>query len=253
MKKHYLLCVITILCLILNTSFADDKFKKVKTAEDVINNYIIAIGGKDRLAKITSVEFNGSLSVMNMSADLMVYQAKNTLYTEIKGDMMNVKMVIDGDKGWNSQNGDLKILTAEEVQAENERLSYQGFPFYLNFEKTGVKAELLNRDSISGKPVYTINYTKDGKFIRTEYFDAQTFLILKSKSPAPEGQKSMGEFIKSEFSDYREVPGTGIIKPFTISQMFKMEIWEYKFNTEIDKKLLLPPEEKKAPDTDGKL
>jgi len=253
MKKHYLLYTLAIFCLILNTSFADDKFKKVKTAEDVIHNYIIAIGGKDRLAKINSVEFNGNLSVMNMSADLLVYQAKNTLYTEIKGDMLNVKMVIDGDKGWNSQNGELKILSAEEVKAENERLSYQGFPFYLNFENTGVKAELLNRDSISGKPVYTLNYTKDGKFIRTEYFDSHTFLILKSKSPAPEGQKSMGDFIKSEFSDYKEVPGTGIIRPFTISQMFKMEIWEYKFNIEIDRKLLIAPEEKKSPDSDGKL
>ena len=63
----------------------------------------------------------------------------------------------------------------------------------------------------------------------------------------------MGEFIKSEFSDYKEVPGTGIIRPFTISQMFKMEILEYKFNTDIDRKLLIAPEDKKSPDSDGKL
>lgn len=240
--KNLKYSIVIFLILFLSISaYSQPVYKKVKNADDVISNCIISLGGYEKLSDIKSVEFNGTMNFANMNAEIYSYHRDKINYVDIKSPFLKLRMCITDTSGWMFQNNELKIISRENLKKDLERMEYAGIDFYLKYKDKGLTAELIGKDTINNKKVYKIKFLKSGRMIRTDYIDYKKYFLLRSEMPKPDEVQMEGDKIISEFGDYKEVPGTGIMRPYTIYQTFAIQVTEYKFNTEIDNKLLEIP------------
>ena len=215
-------------------SAKDAEFKEVKTGDDVIENYIIANGGRENLEKITSIKITAKIEIMGKSVPMVTYSSSNYIYTNIDDTSIEYTAVYDkyGKKGWVKAMTGVRDLSDEEMKAY--WVSAEGFPwgYYLNKEKFNINYNLKKNENINGKPVYVVDFMKGNDFVWSVYFDSTNFNRLKIIKPSSE--------IINE--DFRLVGTSGIYMQYKITQQVVLNVELYEFNTGIDNFLLIKPE-----------
>ena len=104
----------------------------------------------------------------------------------------------------------------------------------MNYKKNGFEFDLKGSDTINGKPNYKLELTKDGKLLRTNFYDQESFYLTNILKPND---------TSIELYDYRDV--SGIYRPFKMIQKSQLELTilfkEYVFNKMIDTELISKP------------
>lgn len=208
MKK--LLVLVTLLSFSGQVTMA----QATPTADEVMDKYIAAIGGKDALMKVTDVTTSMS-SEGQMGAIMITRKQKlpNKFSMVINANGMEVmkqtgdgsKVVMGGMQGSRTIDGP----AAQQLTAMNTL-----FP-ELHYAENGVKTTLVGPEKIDGKDTYKLSHTiADGATTWTDNFDAATGLKVQSvttnKSPQGEMTSTM------TYSDYKDT--NGIKFPMTIMQ-----------------------------------
>lgn len=196
-----------------------------QSANDIINKNIEALGGRDRLMKLTSVYEEMTTSVMgqDIAAKVWIVNDKG-MRTDM--EVMNQKMitVITNDTGWmvNPMMGstDPKPLPMEQVKKSASRMDLRGQ--FLDYINKGYTATLLGKEAIDGKENYKIKLVKGSENFEF-YIDATTYLITRIITKV----NVQGTDVNSEvdMSDYKKTP-EGYTFPFatTIHVNESMEI-----------------------------
>lgn len=181
------------------------------TADEVIKNYIRAIGGEEKIKSIKDIKTTakGAVSVAGQEIPITMVEMKeapNKYAQTIEGmGMVLNKQVFDGAKGYLEANGQKMDFTPE--QAEMLKQSADIY-VYLTPEKYGIKREFKGADNVNGKNVYKIEaISGDAKTI--EYYDQESGYLLKESS-ATEGV--------TEYSDYKDV-GNGYFIPYSLKSV----------------------------------
>jgi outer membrane lipoprotein-sorting protein len=185
------------------------------TAEEVLDKYITAIGGKDALAKVTDVTTSMS-SEGQMGAIMITRKQKlpNKFSMVINANGMEVmKQTGDGAKivmgGMQGNSTTLEGSAAQQMTAMNVI-----FP-ELHYAENGVKSTVVGPEKIDGKDTYKLSHTTaDGSATWTDNFDATTGLKVQSVTTTKNARGEMT--MTSLYSDYKEV--SGIKFPMTIAQ-----------------------------------
>lgn len=227
---NYLTFFITLL-IVLNSSVFCQEFKTVNTAQDVIDNYITAIGGKEALADIESIEMKGTTGIDDEKGAIDVYLSKKFIYMNINTKQFKLIQAIDAEKhkGWMKFGDIITNLKPEEIEKKINNADESLFGNFLNPEKFNVKFELLQNETVDSADCYVIDMLKDSLAIRTSYFDVKTFMKVKELK---------GGFT-NEFSDFKKVHGTDVIMPYMIkSKTGNVSISDIKFNSKFNKVLL---------------
>jgi hypothetical protein len=225
--------------LIFSVSLKAQDFKEVKSAQDVIDNYLLASGGADKLSEVESISMQGKLGNGEQSGTIEIYLGKKYVYMNIKSDMFAMTQAVDIDKkkGWTKFGTMVKDMTEEEITKSKKTMEGTLWGNYLYPKENGITFEMLQNESVKGNDAFEIDLIKDGTAVSTSFFDAKTFNKVK---------EIKGKMI-SEFSNFKPTGSLGIIMPYTIkSQTGDVEITEIKFNSRFDKSLL-----KKPKDSDG--
>jgi len=151
------------------------------TGAQVIDNYINAIGGADKIVKMG----NGS----------MVFQ-------EQKFD--GTQMVI-------SQMGQEQVMT-EGPPVEDARRGAH-IVEQATYAKEGLEFELKSIESINGSDAYRVAVMYPGGKTKTEYYDVTSGLLVRSSetTAGPQGEIT----ITSDYSDYQSVGG--VLMPHAVS------------------------------------
>ncbi len=184
------------------------------TADEVMDKYITAIGGKDALMKVTDMTTSMS-SEGQMGAIMITRKQKlpNKFSMVINANGMEVmkqtgdgsKIVMGGMQGSRTIDGP----AAQQMTAMNTL-----FP-ELHYAENGVKTTLVGPEKIDGKDTYKLSHTTaDGSVTWTDNFDAATGLkvqsVVTNKSPQGEMTSTM------TYQDYKDT--SGIKFPMTILQ-----------------------------------
>lgn len=179
-----------------------------QTADEIISKYVEAIGGKERLSKITSVYTEGTIEVMGMQGPVKTYTVNG------KGTRQDIDIngaVITscyGEKeGW-SINPMMGSTSAETMPPAQYNAGKDGIDIggmFVDFAKKGYKAELLGNETIGGANTFKIKITSPDNIETTNYFDAATFYLVRTVQQA-EMQGQMTETIIT-YSDYKGVDG----------------------------------------------
>ena len=178
------------------------------SAEDVINEYLEAIGGKDALAEVTSIEIKATSNIQGTVLEM--YSIKNNQNQSIMEmsamGMTIAKTVFNKFQGFNEVNGQRIPLT--EVELEQAIINSALFS-ELNFDFSLV--ELVGTSDVEGEKAYEIKVT-DNKSV---FYSVDTGLKLKEvESQEVEGNLIVGE---TYYREYEEVEG--ILLPKVINQV----------------------------------
>ncbi|WP_040497197.1 insulinase family protein [Fulvivirga imtechensis] len=174
------------------------------TAEKVIDNYISALGGEEKLSSVKAIKMDMSAEMMGNAIDMKVIKKvpeKLLIEVSMGGNVMS-KQLLNDDEAVVMQMGN-KVPVNEEAK---EQLLLASYPFpALQYEKLGVKIELTGVEKIDGKDAYAIEVTYPSGSKLIEYYDAGSGLkVQETKTQkTPQGEMSLS----TTYSDYKEVDG----------------------------------------------
>lgn len=188
------------------------------TVQTIFDDYIKAVGGKEKVMAVENAVMKGSMSAqgMNLSVE-MIATNKNTNFMEIAMPGMTVvKSVIGEDFGYQVTQGQRKDMTAEELASE--KLTAGLFP-ELN---DASQFELVGIESTDKGDAYVIQITDNKKY----YYSTKTGLLIKEV----EKVEQMGQTFESTFyfDDYKEV--SGVMYPHKLIQSVGPQNFEIVFN-----------------------
>lgn len=244
MKKIILLVV---LC-VFSISTRAQEFKEVKTAQDVIDNYLKAIGGVDALKEINAIYMKGKMANAELNGDkggIEIYFSDRYVYMNMSSTVFTMKQAIDfkKKKGWTMFGDVLKDMKQEELERSKNSIEGTLWGNFLYPEERGVTYLLLENEQVNGSEAYVVDLVKDGASFQTVFFDTKTFLKVKDATST----------VSTEFADFKVTGDLKIIMPYLIKNKGgDVVLSEIKFNSNFDKKLLNKPEIKEKEDDDEK-
>ena len=199
------------------------------SASDVINKYLNAIGGADKLKDVKDLSFTAKGNVQGQ--DIVFtreYKVPGKMLIDITLPGMNVtaqKLVVNGDNVSMINMGNATPVP----DASKKRYTEQATPFAeLNYSDAGYSLQLApTLFNIDGKDAYVITVTSPAGTVSKKYYDAQTGLKLRDEVTTEQGTSSY------DYSNYKEV--SGIMLPFTqtVSQGidFTLTVTDAKINS----------------------
>jgi outer membrane lipoprotein-sorting protein len=216
---------------------ADSKAGAMPTADQIIEKYVQAIGGKAALEKQTSRVSKGSfeLPAFGASGTAEVYEkAPNKTATVI--DIAGFGIVqegFDGKVGWSKdpQSGLREKTGAELAAAKLDAEFFKPIKIKQLYPKLVVKG----KDKVNDKEVYVIEATPADSTMETWYFDTQTGFMVRqdAEREGPQGKQAIQVFL----DNYKEVDGIKL--PFNLHQVtpqftIDIKIQDVKHNVPID-------------------
>jgi hypothetical protein len=227
-----------------------------QTADEVIEKYLTAIGGRAALGKLKSRVTTGTITLSTPGGDVsgpieIVNQEPNRSRTVIKLDLSSFgagQMVFDqrfnGTVGYvlDSLQGNRDITGN---QLENMKNSSFPNPF-LNYKEMGATVELGGKEKVGDRDAYLLIFKPRGGSVARQYFDAVSYLPVRLVVTVNTPQAGDVEQT-TEFRDYREVDGVKIafeVKASSTVQNSTVIVSKVEHNTKIDETLFSKPAEK---------
>jgi len=179
------------------------------SAEQIIDNYVKAIGGVDAINKITDYKMKANMSAMGQEMEaIRMFKAPHYSYISINmGGMVVQKIVFDGITYKISGMGGNQEFT-EGSEFETAKAEAAVCP-EMNFIKNGY---IINVKGIEND-AYVVE-VKKGSADVTYYFDTKTFLLIRNVTVMDSPQGKIQQI--TEMSDYR--PVEGVLFPYSIIQ-----------------------------------
>lgn len=188
------------------------------TVGTIFNDYMEAIGGKDKAMALDNAIMKGKMSAMGQSFDVEMISTQNDkFFMQISMPGMTVmKTVFDGDSGYNEMQGQRKDMTEDEAKAQ--KLSSGLFPEM----KDPSNFELLSIESTEEGDAYVIQVTEDQK----SFYSVETGLKIKDVTTVEQMGQTMENVIK--YDDYK--PVNGVLFPHLMTQSVGPQNFEIIFN-----------------------
>jgi hypothetical protein len=228
---------------------------QAQTADEIVEKYIAAIGGRPALARLESRIARGTMTVSMQGIDIAgpiesYSKAPNKSRTYSRFDLSQMgagEVVVDqrcdGKSGFVSytMQGD-RDLSGNQLQS---MLNGSVFPTpLLNYKEAGGKVELTGKDKMGDRAVFVILYTPKAGFPFKESFDAETYRLLRvvAKIDVPEMGGESEQII--EYRDYRDVDGVKVPFGQTIinsMQTITITLQSVEHNKPIDEAMFSKP------------
>ncbi|MEP6950136.1 MAG: hypothetical protein ABI863_12705 [Ginsengibacter sp.] len=244
--KNIVLFVVFILALV----FA--QFANAQSLDEIINQYIIARGGKEKLDSVHSVYFEGTRQMMGNEVQVKV--------TKVDGKLNRVDFefggnsgytIITPDKGWRyipMRSDKPEEIPGAQLKTMQDQLDIAG-PL-VNYAAKGYQAALKGKDTVSGKEAYKIQLTNAAGKDITYYIDTKTNLLIQIRQMGNATRVGAGGVTEviTDLSDYKEVGG--VMFPHTIVTegigmgSGSMSFDKIEVNIPVDEKLYNPSNQK---------
>ncbi|HYJ37247.1 MAG TPA: hypothetical protein VEV87_01465 [Chitinophagaceae bacterium] len=217
-----------------------------QSVDEVINKHIEAIGGKDAISKVKSMQIESEVSVMGQALNSVTSILVNKGFKNVTTfNGVEIIQCFTPDGGWsvNPMMGSTTPTPVSEDQKKAGSTTFDvGGPLF-NYKEKGSTAELAGSDSVNGVKTIKLK-VKDKNAIETVlYLDPTSYYVLKQDSKGTvDGQEVVST---SLFSGYKKTD-SGLVMPFitnTSNQGFEITITHNKieFNKEIDPKIFEMP------------
>lgn len=213
--KNLFIFIIFILAFV----FVFVRTANAQSVDDIINQYIIARGGIDKLHSVKSISLEGTREMMGNEVQVKVTKVQGKLSRtdfEFGGNMGYT--IITPDKGWayipmRSDKPD--PMPADRLKSMQRELDIAG-PL-ADYKAKGYRATSLGKDTVNGKECYKIQLNDiDGK--ESLYFiDTKTNLLLQTRQMMETNGRNAGKEEKeiiTNYSDYKDFGG--VLFPQTI-------------------------------------
>jgi outer membrane lipoprotein-sorting protein len=222
--------------------------RRSPTIAQIIERYLVATGGREKLSKIMSVHAKADFSVEGGTTSTMetFYKSPNKILNIIKVEGSEPSFIgFDGKNVWTANGGGKAKYDSTIDAARFKNITrYRG---YLDFEKAFPISQYIGVRKINGANAYLIKLKAAGENTpQTMYFDQKTGLIVRVDSIIPGSYKDKGVIVLY-YDDYREVDG--IKAPFKFRSIHGSSVTHgtytlIEFDTDLDDSIFELPREK---------
>ncbi len=215
-------------------------------AKDLIDKHVQAIGGRDAIMKLTSVEQKGimEMAAMGIAAEFTVSAAKPNkmaMHMTIPG-MGDIQQGFNGEVGWNADPMQGPRI-AEGEELVNRKESADFLESFGVFDAAGFTSmETVEKTMFAGEDAYKVKLVRKNGRESSEFFSVASGLRIGSQSKVV---SPMGEVeINATVSDYKDF--NGIKMPTRLAQQqsgqdIVMTMNVITFNAVTDEAFALPP------------
>ncbi len=188
------------------------------TVEMVLDRYLEAIGGRERMEQITDMKVVMKTEMMGQEVVLTTYRKAPNLYrmeTAMGGRVMS-EQLFDGEK--------LIVSSPMGKQVFSEGPEYEMMRAQavmhaeLHYKEMGTKKTLAGMEIVQGSPAFKIEVVSDAGVKSYDYYDAESGLKIQSDS-------EQGTAI---YGDYREVEGMHF--PHSIKQEMGPQVLDIRLD-----------------------
>jgi hypothetical protein len=207
------------------------------TADQVLDHYIEATGGRDAWKKVTSRVSKGTIDVpaMNLSGTIEMHEkAPNEMIATVMIGGASFVQAYDGKVAWSNdpQNGLREMSDGELDETRRDSDFYRP----LDMKNLYTKITCVGIEKIGEHDAYVLEASGEpGADPEKMYFDAQTGLQVRdiSQRHTPDGVSP----VQVDLSDYRVVDGIKL--PFSVHQTaggneFTITMTEVQQNVDVD-------------------
>jgi len=207
------------------------------TAEQVIEDYLNAIGGRAKISEIKDMQSTSTMQFQGMSFGIKTFQKGRNKYAvemTMNGQPMN-KQLYDGTQATQSSTGgQIETLEGEQLNNLKEQAVFCKEAAY---KTGGYKYVLKGLEAVEGSNAYVIEVERpDGKKT-TEYYDTKTSLKVREVSIG-KGADDAPSVQTVDIMDYKEVKGVKLPHGMKVSGAlpvpFKVAVSEIKLNAGVD-------------------
>lgn len=215
------------------------------TVDQIIDRYIVAMGGRAAIEKITSRASLGKIEVpsMSLSGTVMIHEkAPDKLLQVVVINGNAFRQGFDGTNGWTDDPADgLRVLSGIQL-AEAKRDADFFHPLHLREIYPDMKLD--GKEKVGDRDAYVVEGTAAGETVPDRmYFDVDSGMAVRlaSHRHTPDGEANVQE----DFSDYHKVDGLEL--PFTIEQTggsaeFTIHVSEIRHGVNLDESEFVQPQ-----------
>ena len=189
---------------------------KAQTADEVIDKYVTALGGKEKILSLKSVKKVGSLNVQGMDVGLTVTRvqgvgSRNDISVPGMGEGFQV---VNPIKGWDFMpfmgQASPEEVSVDKLKSSLSLLDIQGS--LVNYKEKGSQVEMSGKEKVENAECYKLKLTDKQGVISTLFIDSKSNYLVKSIITA----KSSNGDINTElsFGDFKKTD-EGYIFPFS--------------------------------------
>lgn len=161
------------------------QFANAQSVDDIVNKYVAAMGGKEKLASLKTVRLQGNLSVMGndvamvitkkhlvgMRADISVMGTENyQIITPAKGIVF---MPVQGMS-------EPTPMTDDQLKASQSQLDLQGY--LVDYKEKGTTIELLGNEKVDGDDNFKLKLTFKNGIVSTCFVSSKNYMITKTSA-----------------------------------------------------------------------
>ncbi len=227
--------IVVLALAVLSPFTATAQDAALPSADQVLDKYVAAVGGKDAIQKITSRVTKGTLDVVTFGASGTYEQyTKSPDRTVMIAEFAGYGTVIqcfDGKTGWASdpQQG-FREMAGPELAAFKRSADLQAV---LHTKDHYKKVTVTGKGKVGDRDAFIVEGQPNEGGPEKLYFDTQTGMLTRLEMPSPQGSGT----ISMVFEDYKEADGVKIASTIhqetpEISILIKME--SIKQNVPID-------------------
>jgi outer membrane lipoprotein-sorting protein len=224
---------------------------RAQTPDEIIEKHLAAIGGRDALAKLTSRRSVATITIATPMGDIpgtAEFDAKgpnkSRVYLQLDASAMGMTDKITIDQKFDGTNGVSQNSTnpdADLTPNQLDNMRNNVFPTsLLTYKALGYKMELLPKEQVNGKDAFVIRATPKAGSVTKLYFDAVSYMLVKSVATINMSAAGGDVEQTSEQSDFRKVDG--IMLPFLVvrsdpSQTATIKFTKIEHNVALDDKI----------------
>ncbi len=190
-----------------------------QSVDDIINQYIAARGGKDKLEAIKSLHLEGTREMMGNEVDVKVTKVQSQLSRvdfQVGGN--DGYTIVTPEKGWMyipMRSDEVQEIPAERLKTMQDQLDIVG-PL-VDYAAKGYKATLLGKDTVKGNEAWKIQLTDSAGKSNTYLIDTKTNLLVQTRVLTSMGMRNNNQQVEvvTDYSDYKDVDG--VMFPQTIT------------------------------------
>ena len=206
------------------------------TADQVLEKYVQAVGGKAAIEKLKSRTLKGTYQPQrgNNEVPLEITQTGDKIFITVTTPQGSNTRVFDGTKGWSKAGNQMREMEPGDIVTIKDLT--EAFDV-LKLKEPFPKFNFRGKDKIGDREAYVlVGALPDKRRVRL-YFDVQTGLLLRKQIFA---QLPVAiDPTQFDFEDYREVDGVKV--PFTVRTLYAepgfsgtRKFTEVKHNVKID-------------------
>lgn len=200
------------------------------TTQTVIDNYLKAVGGKDKAKSVKTVWTNANITIEGMPFSPVgemkaMAPNKTSLEMSIEGMGVIMKRKFNGTTGYMEQQGTKLELTEDQIA--DQKAEHSIYP-ELHYEPSAVALESMI--SIDGKDAYKVKVTLNGKDSFRYYEVESGYLVRVEKTTEAQGQTFTTVEDYGNYSPVKEMMYPYSMSVTTGPQVIKMNVTNHRVN-----------------------